>query len=231
MIGIIGKKVGMSQFFKEDGVRVPVTILAAGPCPILQVKRPEKDGYAALQLGFGEKRERLLKKPLKGHLKRSGVSSVRVIREMRVETIGEYKEGQLLDVDIFQPGDFVDITGTSIGKGFQGGVKKYGWAGGKASHGSMHHRAPGSIGASSFPSRVVKGHHMPGRLGGVRKTMQNIEVMMVDKEKHLMAVKGSVPGNENSYIMIKESKKMPKVRTKEKPKEAKQEKADEKKKL
>lgn len=210
MMGIIGKKIGMTQFFKEDGTHVPVTLIEAGPCPILEIKEKAKDGYAAIQLGFGEKRERLINKPLKGHLKKSGVKSIRVIKEMRVDSGQPYKTGQAIDVDIFEAGTFVDVTGISIGKGFQGGMKRWHWAGGKKSHGSMHHRQPGSIGASSFPSRVFKGHHMPGRMGGVQRTVQNLEVLKTDKEKHLLVVKGSVPGNENSYLIIRKSKKRPK---------------------
>lgn len=209
MIGIIGKKIGMTQFFKEDGVRVPVTLIAAGPCPVLQIRKIEKDGYSALQLGYGEKRESLINKPLKGHLEKSKVKSVRFIREINVDNAESYKEGQLIEVDIFQAGDHVDITGLTIGKGFQGGVKKYGWAGGKASHGSMHHRRIGSVGASSYPSRVVKGHHMPGRMGGEQRTIQNLIVVNVDKENNLLAVKGSVPGNDSSYLIIREARKIP----------------------
>lgn len=213
MIGIIGKKIGMTHFFKGDGRRVPVTLIEAGPCPILQIKKKEKDGYVALQLGFGAKKERQLNKPMKGHLKKAGVKSVNRIKEICTESHEPYKEGKFIDVSIFDAGDFVDVTGISIGKGFQGGIKRWHWRGGKASHGSMHHRQPGSIGASSFPSRVFKGHHMAGRMGGVKRTIQNLEVVKVDKEKHLIIIKGSVPGNENSYLMIKESKKRPKNAT------------------
>ncbi len=209
MIGIIGKKIGMTQIFTETGERIPITLISAGPCPILQVKRPQRDGYSALQIGYGEKRQNLLNKPLKGHLKKANIESTRVVREVRIDNVDDYKEGQILDCGLFQPGDHVDVIGVSIGKGFQGGVKRWGWAGGKASHGSMHHRAPGSIGASSFPSRVTKGHHMPGRMGAKRITVQNLEVVKVDKEKNLIALKGSLPGNQSSFLMIKEARKMP----------------------
>ncbi len=209
MIGIIGKKIGMTQIFKEDGTTLPVTLVQAGPCPILQVKKEEKDGYTAVQIGFGEKREKLCNMPLKGHLKKSGAKPVRIIKEVRLESVEPYKKGQSIDVGIFEPGDFVDVTGTSIGKGFQGGVKRWNWGGGKKSHGSMHHRRVGSIGASSYPSRVHKGFHMPGRMGGVRRTVQNLEIIKVDKENNLLVIKGSIPGNENSYILIKEAKKIP----------------------
>lgn len=210
MIGIIGKKVGMTQFFKEDGTRIPVTLIEAGPCQILQIKTESIDGYAALQIGFGETKERLLKKPLKGHLKKSGAKSVKIVKELRLASTEPYKVGELLDVDLFDAGDFVDVIGISIGKGFQGGVKRWNWRGGKKSHGSMFHRRVGSIGASSYPSRVHKGKTMPGRMGGEQTTVQNLEIVKINKEKHLMAVKGSVPGNENSYLMIKEAKKKPK---------------------
>lgn len=230
MIGIIGRKLGMSQFFKEDGTRVPVTVIEAGPCPVMQVKNQKRDGYTAIQIGFGEKREVLINKPLKGHLKKAGAKSTRVLKEIRLTEDASYKEGQVIEVDVFQAGDFVDITGTSIGKGFQGGMKRWGWAGGKGGHGSMHHRRAGSIGASSYPSRVHKGKHMPGRMGGVTKTVQHLEVVSIDKEKHIMAVKGAVPGNENSFIMIKMSKKKEIAARKEAPKPAeKQEKRPENK--
>ncbi len=209
MIGLIGKKIGMTQLFKESGQRIPVTLIAVGPCPILQIKTPDKDGYAALQLGFDEKSEKLINKPLKGHLNKSGTKSVAIIKEIRLDSVDSYSEGQVLECDQFQPGDMVDITGITIGKGFQGGVKKYGWAGGKKSHGSMHHRRIGSVGASSYPSRVTKGHRMPGRMGGVQRTIQHLEVINVDKEKHILVIKGSVPGNENSYLVVKGSKKIP----------------------
>ena len=204
---LIGRKLGMTQFFDEEGMHVPVTVIQAGPCPVLQVKTKENDGYNALQIGYGEKREKLMNRPLKGHIKNSGVKSVRIIKEMRLDSAQPYKPGDTLDVDIFEQGGYVDVAGTTIGKGFQGGVKRWHWAGGKASHGSMHHRQVGSVGASSFPSRIVKGHHMPGRMGGVTRTVQNLEVVKIDKANHIIAVKGSVPGNENSFLLIKESVK------------------------
>lgn len=218
----------MTHLFKEGGRRVPVTLIEAGPCPILQVRTNDKDGYAALQIGFGEKRESLLTMPMKGHLKKSGVKSVRAIKEIRLDSTEAYKQGQVLDVDLFDAGDHVDVTGVSIGKGFQGGVKRWNWTGGKSSHGSMHHRRVGSIGASSFPSRVHKGKNMPGRMGGEKTTVQNLEVVKVDKEKHLIAVKGSVPGNENTFLVVRISKKMPRPVKKEKDKESDKEKPKEK---
>lgn len=210
MIGLIGRKIGMTQYFEDDGSHVPVTIIQAGPCPVLQVKSFRKDGYTAIQIGFGEKRQKLVNKPLKGHLKKSKQKSVRKIVEIRLGACENYKVGQIIDAGMFEAGDYVDIAGISIGKGFQGGVKRWHWAGGPKSHGSMMHRAPGSIGASSFPSRVFKGQHLPGRMGGKRITVQNLKIVKVDIEKGIIAVKGSVPGNENSFLLIKEAKKKPK---------------------
>lgn len=209
MIGILGKKIGITQLFKEDGSIVPATVIEAGPCYVLQIKTSEVDGYKAIQLGFESKKERRVNKSLMGHFKKAKTKPISFIKELRTESIDRYKVGQVITADIFQEKDLVDITGSSIGKGFQGGVKRWGWSGGKASHGSMHHRAPGSIGASSFPSRVFKGHHMPGRMGNEQKTIQNLEIVKVDKENNLLVVKGSVPGHKNSYVVIKEAKKHP----------------------
>ena len=209
MIGMLGKKLGMTRLFKEDGEVIPVTVIEAGPCHVLQVKTSKLDGYGAVQLGFDAKKEKRTNKALKGHFKKSKVKPARFIRELRTDSEQKYEVGQAVTVDIFQENDLVDVIGISIGKGFQGGVKRWGWQGGRASHGSMHHRAPGSIGASSFPSRVFKGHHMPGRMGGERKTMKNLEVVRVDKDNNLLVVKGCVPGHKNSYLLIREAKKHP----------------------
>lgn len=209
MIGIKGRKIGMTQLFREDGKRISVSLIEVAPCPIIQVKTKEKDGYNAIQIGFGQKRERLISKPMKGHLKKSKVKSVRGLEELRVDSTEPYKTGEVIDISMFQAGDFVDVTGITIGKGFQGGVKRWNWGGGKKSHGSMHHRQVGSVGASSYPSRIFKGHHMPGRMGGKKKTIQNLEVIKVDKDKQIMAIKGSVPGNENVYLLIRIARKKP----------------------
>jgi len=222
MIGILGKKIGMTQLFKEDGSVLPLTLIEVGPCYVLQVKTEASDGYKAIQVGFDPKKENRVIKPLKGHFAKAKVKPVRFIKEIRVDSTDQYKVGQTLTVDIFQEKDLVDVTGVSIGKGFQGGVKRWGWAGGKKTHGSMHHRAPGSIGQSSYPSRVFKGQHLPGRMGGETKTIQNIEIVKVDKEANLLAVKGSIPGHKNSYLIIKEARKHPIVRkSDEKPDKAK----------
>ncbi|MBU4140838.1 MAG: 50S ribosomal protein L3, partial [Candidatus Omnitrophica bacterium] len=176
MIGILGRKVGMTQVFRKDGRIMPVTVIESGPCSILQIKTKEKDGYNAIQLCFAD----------------------RFIKEVPVQDPGNYKAGQNIDATQFCPGEFVDIIGTSIGRGFQGGVKRWHWKGGPKSHGSMSHRSPGSIGASAFPSRVFKGHHLPGHMGNRKSTIQNLEVIKVDKDNNLLVVGGSVPGHKNS---------------------------------
>ncbi len=207
MSGILGKKIDMTQVFGEDGQIIPVTVIAGGPCSVLQIKTRESDGYDAIQLGFEDIKELKLSKPLRGKFKKSKVAPKKFIKEIYVPEPKTYHLGQNIDVAIFAPGDFVDIVGISKGRGFQGGVKRWGWSGGPKSHGSMSHRAPGSIGASAFPSRVFKGHHLPGHMGNQRITVQNLEVIKVDKENNLLVVKGSVPGHKNSYLLIKKSKK------------------------
>lgn len=208
-IGILGKKIGMTETFEKDGELTPVTIIEAGPCLVLQLKVPDIDGYRSVQLGFGEKREDRTKKPLLGHFKKAGVKPKRFIKEIRISDKDKYKIGREIKVDIFKEGDFVDISGTTIGKGFQGGMKKWGWSGGPASHGSMTHRRPGSIGASAFPSRVFKGHHLPGRMGGNKRTTQKLKIVKVDLENNLLMVKGAVPGHKNSYLVIRNTSKKP----------------------
>jgi large subunit ribosomal protein L3 len=207
MVGILGKKIGMTQIFKDGGQIVPVTIVAAGPCSILQLKTKQKDGYNAIQLGFEDTKASRLNKPLAEKFKKIKVSPKKFIKEISMLDVQGFRVGQCLDVSEFKPGDFVDIVGTSKGHGFQGGIKRWHWSGGPKSHGSMSHRAPGSIGASAFPSRVYKGHHLPGHMGNQKVTVQNLEVIQVDKEKHLLVVKGSVPGHRNSYLIIKKAKK------------------------
>ncbi|RKY38333.1 MAG: 50S ribosomal protein L3 [Candidatus Omnitrophota bacterium] len=203
-IGLLGRKLGMTQIVNEQGNFVPVTVLEAGPCPVVQIKNKEKDGYSALQLGFGEKNKNI-NKPLRGHFEKRAIKPSQFLRELRIEPSQEekFKEGDVLKVDIFQVGEYVDVSGVSKGKGFQGGVKRWGWRGGPKTHGSMSHRRIGSIGASSDPSRVFKGHHMPGRTGGQRVTVKNLRVMKVDVENNLLCVKGSVPGHRNALLLIK----------------------------
>lgn len=205
--GLLGKKIGMTQIFKETGEVVPVTVIEAGPCPILQVKSKEIDGYVSLQLGFDSRKERGVNRPQMGRFKKAKLKPVRFIREIRVDNAEDLKTPDSIMVDIFSVGDYVDISGVSIGKGFQGGVKRWHWKGGPKTHGSTSHRAPGSIGASSDPSRVFKGQHLPGQMGNKKVTEQNLEVVDVDKENNLLLVKGAVPGPKGSYLTIKKALK------------------------
>lgn len=201
--GLIGIKIGMSQSFDAEGNVIPVTVIKAGPCTVIQKKTKDKDGYEAVQIGLVE--EKGVKKPLKpqaGHFKKAGVPPVRLLREFRFDTQGELKEGDQVLVDIFASGEKVRITGTSKGKGFQGVVKRHGFAGGDAAHGSMFHRAPGSIGASSYPSRVVKGMRMGGHMGHDRVSVRDMVVIQVDKDNNLLLVRGAVPGPRGGVVLI-----------------------------
>ncbi|MEK7714445.1 MAG: 50S ribosomal protein L3 [candidate division NC10 bacterium] len=211
--GLIGRKVGMTQVFGEDGSHVPVTVIEAGPCTILEIRREDTHGYDALQVGFGSKKKNVTK-PQAGLFKKANVAPMRVVREVRLEKTEKlqgYEVGQSLTVELFSPGELVDVVGVTKGKGFQGGVKRYGWSGGDATHGSMFHRAPGSIGASSDPSRVWPGHHMPGRMGGARRTTLNLSVVRVLPEQNLVLVRGAVPGANGSLVMIRKSVKLTKA--------------------
>ena len=210
MIGILGKKIGMTHIYDGSGKVVPVTLIEAGPCSVLQVKTKESDGYAAIQLGYGAKREDLVRKADAGRYKKAGVAAVQFVREFRLNDVSNYKLGQKLEADLFAKGDYVDVVGTSIGKGFQGGVKRWGWAGGPGGHGSMFHRAVGSIQSGARLGRVTKGHHLPGHMGTDRITVQNLEIMHVDKANNLILVKGATPGHKNGYLIIKEARKRPK---------------------
>lgn len=207
--GILGKKVGMTQVFNPAGQLVPVTVVEAGPCVVVQIKTEEKDGYSAVQLGFEEvKKKKLVNKPLSGHFARAGVNPQRHLREIRIDA-GEqdkYQVGQVLKADLFQEGEKVDVTGTSKGKGFAGAVKRYGFNRGPMSHGSMYHRRPGSLGATD-PERVFKGRRLPGRMGGEQVTIQGLEVVQVDPENNLLLLKGAVPGRKGSLLLIKETVK------------------------
>lgn len=209
MKGILGKKIGMTQLYEENGTLVPVTVIEAGPCIVLQVKKPTKDSYTAIKLGFGDKKDSRTNKADLGNFKKAKSSPKRFIKELRLAPpeVEKYKIGLEIKADVFQEGEFVDIVGISKGKGFQGGMKRWNWTAGKAGHGSMHHRRPGSIGASSFPSRVFKGKHMPGHLGAERVSVQNLKVLKVDTDKNLLVVKGAVPGHNNSYLTVKSAKK------------------------
>ncbi len=205
--GILGKKIGATQLYMQDGTLVPVTVIEAGPCAILQMKNDVKDKYTALKLGFENKSEKRTNKPDMGNFKKANAVPKRFIKEIRVDSLEGYKVGDEVKADIFQKGSFVDIAGTSKGKGFQGGMVRWNWTGSWRGHGSMHHRAVGSIGASSFPSRVVKGHHLPGHLGAETVTVQNLEVIDIDLDKNLLVVKGTVPGHNNSFLTIRQAKK------------------------
>ncbi len=204
MAGLIGKKIGMTNVFDDHGEAIPCTVIEAGPCRITQVKTKEKDGYDAIQLGFGHKKDRLVTKPLKGHVAKAGVKPVRVLREFKYVDSASLKPGEELKVDtIFAKGDVVKVSGISKGKGFQGVVKRHHFGGGSRTHGqSDRERAPGSIGSSSYPSRVLKGMRMAGRMGGDHVTVRNLKVVKVIPESNLLLVGGSVPGAINSYLEI-----------------------------
>ena len=204
---ILATKVGMTQIFDESGALVPVTVLQAGPCVVTQVKTVENDGYEAVQVGFGDIREKLVNKPQKGLFEKAGVSVKRYIREFRFENTADYKEADEIKADIFAAGDKVDATAISKGKGFQGAIKRHGQHRGPMAHGSKYHRHAGSNGTSSDPSRVFKGKKMPGHMGHVKVTTQNIEVVRVDAEKNLILVKGAVPGPKKSLVTLKETVK------------------------
>ncbi len=207
--GILGKKIGMTQTFKEDGTRVSITVLEAGPCFVQAVKKVDKDGYNAVQIGYGDAKEKRVKKPQREYLKANKLPFKRFVREIRCSGEPDVKIGDSVTNEIFQKGDYVDIIGVSKGKGFQGGMKRCGWVGGDATHGSMSHRAPGSIGSSAFPSRVLKGHGMPGHMGSNINTVQNLEVVDVDIKNNILTVKGAVPGSNGTYLVIKYAKKKP----------------------
>ncbi|UCF69506.1 MAG: 50S ribosomal protein L3 [Acidobacteriota bacterium] len=202
--GLIGKKVGMTQLFDDSGRVVPVTVIEAGPCVIVQRKTAERDGYEAAQLGLVEKRPaRKATKPRTGHCAKANVPPVRVLREFRLAADSDPKPGETITCEIFAAGQRVDVVGTSKGRGFQGVIKRHGFGGGRASHGSMFHRAPGSIGQSAFPARVFPGARMPGQMGHRRVTVKGLEVVQVDKERNLLLVRGAVPGARGSVLMIR----------------------------
>lgn len=204
MEGIIGKKIGMTRIFNQEGYSIPVTVIEAGPCPVVQAKSKEEDGYSAVQLGFGEKRKNLFNLPLSGHFAKAKVEPKRMLKETRIKEGEKLKVRQEVKVDIFSVGDKVCVTGISKGLGFQGGVRRHKFHGGPKTHGQSDRlRAPGSIGGSSFPSRVFKGQKMAGRMGGERVTVRNLLVAGIDVEKNLLLVKGAVPGKRNSYLTIK----------------------------
>lgn len=203
MQGLIGRKIGMTQVFADDGTVVPVTVLEAGPCPVVSVKTSERDGYAAVQLAFGEAPARKLRRPQLGHLKKHGVGPHRVLREMRLDAAEAPAPGSVLNVGMFAVGEYVDVCGITKGRGFQGVVKRHGYTGGPASHGSKTGNLPGSIGASADPSHVIKGRRLPGQMGNVQLTVRHLLVVRVDAERNLLAVRGAVPGSRRAFIVVR----------------------------
>jgi large subunit ribosomal protein L3 len=199
--GIIGTKVGMTQVFREDGTAVPVTVIEAGPCPVTAVREPERDGYAAIQLAHGETDEERLSKAEQGHLKKADAGAMRTLIEFRDE--GEHQVGDVVTVEAFEPGQKVKVSGVSVGKGFQGTIRRHNFRRGPATHGSHNVRAPGSIGASADPARVFKGTRLPGRMGGRRVTQRRSEVVEIDADRNLLLVKGSVPGPRNGTVEVR----------------------------
>ena len=205
--GIIGKKIGMTQLFSDDGVVQPATVIKAGPCVVVQAKTTARDGYEAVQLGLVEDRQPRVTKAVAGTYKKAKVSPTRIRREVAIDSSDESpKPGDQVLVSIFESGDRVDVIGTSRGKGFQGVMKRHGFSGGRASHGSMFHRRPGSIGASSYPSRVIKGMKGPGRMGGDRVTVRRLQVLQVDTENNLLIVNGAIPGAPGTYIIVRKAR-------------------------
>ncbi len=200
--GILGKKIGMTQIFNEQGNVIPVTAIEAGPCLITQVKTGKNDGYNAIQLGFGQIKEKLVNKPIKGHFTKANLTPKKYLREFRLDDIANYSVGEEVKIDIFSVGDRVDISGISKGKGFQGVIKRHGAHRGPMEHGSMYHRRPGSMGATTSPGRVFKGKKLPGHMGNEKVTIQNLDVVGVDVEKNILLVKGAVPGQKGGLVYI-----------------------------
>ena len=204
MAGVIGRKLGMTQLFNEEGAAVPVTVIQAGPCPVVQVKTTETDGYEAIQLGFGERKEKRSSRAERAHAAKAGLEQApEVLREFRVDSAAEYEQGQELTVEHFEVGQRVKVTGTAKGRGFQGVVKRHGFSGRPGSHGHPMSRTPGSIGPGTDPSRVIKGRKMPGQMGNSRTTIRNLRVERVDAERNLIFLRGSVPGSKNSTVLIR----------------------------
>ena len=203
MIGLLGRKVGMTQFFDERGEAIPVTIIEAGPCTVTELRSTQRDGYTAVQLGFGTNKESRFTRPALGQFKKRNLPPSRHLREFRVESIEGLAVGQSLDVSIFEKGRHVDVQGVTKGRGFAGVVKRYGFSAGHASHGPTAGKQPGSIGASAYPSRVVKGKRLPGHMGNVNLTIKNLEVVAIDPEQNMLMVRGAVPGPTNGLVVVK----------------------------
>ncbi len=206
--GILGKKLGMTQVFVADGRRVPVTVVEAGPCTVVQKKTESTDGYSALQLGFLAKKTHRVSKPMMGHFKKADQGAFACLRELAADNVDDYQVGDQITCDVvFKPGDIIDVTGTGKGKGFQGVIKRWGFSGGRASHGSKFHRGPGAIGMSAWPARVHKGKKMPGQMGNVQVTQQNLEVVEVRPEQNLILIKGAIPGPNNGLVLLRKGVK------------------------
>jgi len=203
MIGLIGKKVGMTQIFSERGEAIPVTVIEAGPCTVTELRTLERDGYAAVQLGFGSNKESRFTRPVLGQFKKRNLPPARFLKEFRVTDLSGLEVGQKLTVGMFEKGQHVDVQGVTKGRGFQGVVKRYGFVAGHASHGPTHGKQPGSIGASAYPSRVVKGKRLPGHMGNVFLTQKNLEIVAVDPEQNVVMVRGAVPGPTNGLVIVK----------------------------
>lgn len=200
--GLIGKKLGMTGIFTADGKYVPVTVVKTGPCVVTQIKTIATDGYASLQLGFGEKKESRVNKPMRGHFKKSGNACFEFLREFGVENLDEYSLGQVITTEIFKVGERVDVSGTTKGRGFSGVIRRHGFHGGSKTHGGHCHRIPGSVGCSAWPSRILKGKKMPGQYGNTRKTVKNLEVVGIRPEENLILLKGAIPGSRLGFVLI-----------------------------
>ncbi len=200
---LIGKKIGMTQMFEASGKVVPVSVIEAGPCPIVQVKTAEKEGYTAIQIGFDEVKESRMSKAENGHCKKANVATRRILREMRVDDAGNFKVGDMLDVKMFAGAKIVHVTGTSKGKGFAGTIRRYHFQRGRKTHGNKNYREPGSVGASAFPSRIFPGKRAPGRMGGVQRTTRNLTLVQIDAENNLLFIKGSIPGANNGIVFVR----------------------------
>lgn len=201
--GLIGRKLGMTQLFDEDGRLVPVTVIEAGPCLVVQRRTQDRDGYQAIQLGFGDVKDKKVNRPMRGHFANRGLAPRRLLREFRVDDVDAYEVGQELKADVFEAGEYIDVTGISRGKGFAGAIKRHGFGRGPMSHGSKYHRGVGSMGAATYPGRVFKGKKLPGHMGGRRVTARGLRVLRVDPERNLLLVEGSVPGARGSYVLVR----------------------------
>jgi len=200
---LIGKKIGMTQMFEASGKVVPVSVIEAGPCPIVQVKTAGKEGYTAIQIGFDEVKESRMSKAENGHCKKANVATRRILREIRVDDAGTFKVGDMLDVKLFEGAKVVHVTGTSKGKGFAGTIRRYHFQRGRKTHGNKNYREPGSVGASAFPSRIFPGKRAPGRMGGVQRTTRNLTLVQIDAENNLLFIKGSIPGANNGIVFVR----------------------------